>query len=79
MGDNSPVRRREFDLYRSATDRRLDLLEGDLRRVAGEHDTDMDGLASAAEERRRWTWQQVVAAVSAAAVVGALALQAAGR
>lgn len=79
MGANSPVRRREFDLYRSANDRRLDLLENDVRRLAGEHDTDMDGLASAAEERRRWTWQQVVATIGSAALLGALALQAVGR
>ncbi len=85
-GENEPVRRYEFGLYRQDVERRLSEVERTVRQLDTDHDEDMDALAQRdqerakqAEERSRWTWQQLVAVVSAGAVVGALALQAAGR
>lgn len=76
---NGPVRQREFDLYREGVEHRLRELERRIGELDHEHETDMDALATRGEERRRWTREQIVAVVAAAALVGALALQALGR
>lgn len=79
LGGNEPIRQREFDLYKESTDRRLEWLERAFERLDQEHDTDMDGLAKAAEERRKakrgdrqWTFGQVVGVISALAALGTL-------
>jgi ferric-dicitrate binding protein FerR (iron transport regulator) len=77
--ENEPVRRYEFDLYRGEAERRISNLERDLRDLEDEHDTDMENLARERRESRRWTWQQVMAAIGAGGVVVGLFLQARGR
>lgn len=76
---NGPVRRREFDRYAEGVEHRLRELERRVGELDREHETDMDALAARGEERRRWSREQIVAVVAAAALVGALALQALGR
>jgi hypothetical protein len=82
--------RRELDQLRADMERRLDRLEADVRVLEAEHDTDMDALAvqrttdlkEATDSKRRrkeWTWAQIIAALAAAAAVGALWLQAVAR
>lgn len=74
MGDE-PIGQREFDQYARATDRRLEQLERWRDAHEKAHNDDDDDQS----ERRRWSWQQVVAWVSAAAVLGAAWLSAAGK
>lgn len=76
---NEPIRRSEFDLYREDVNRRLARLEEAQKELDEEHDTDMKQLVKDKREGRRWTWQQTVATIGAAAVVAGLWLQAAGR
>lgn len=74
---DEPVRRYEFGIYREDVNRRLERLEADVERIDAQHETDMDNLAKETRERRRWTWQQVLATIGAAAVVAGLWLQSA--
>lgn len=93
MSGDGPVRRYEFDLFRAALEQRLAgieerqrALERDVERLEDEHEQDMDKLATADRERRtvrredrKWTVGQVIAAVGAAAALGAFWLAAIGR
>lgn len=81
---SEPVRRYEFELFRTAdeqykraTDRRLELLEGDVRALRGVDEANEHEQAVEVRERRRWSWQEiVVAAITAAGVIAAAALSA---
>lgn len=65
LGDNGPIRRREFDRYAEDAARRLAALERWRESHEQAHDDDDD------DERdgRRWSWQQVVAWAAVAAVL----------
>ena len=61
---DEPVRRWEFEQIMKGVDRRIESLE-----------TDFDNHLKAEKDGRRWTWQQVWAAIGAAAVLGGLFLE----
>jgi hypothetical protein len=75
---NGPVRRREYEADGEAADRRFAALEQRVGRLERQRKADMQALQRG-EERRRWTRSDVIAVVAAAALLGTLALQAAGR
>lgn len=74
---NEPVRRYEFDLYRGDVERRLGNLERWREAHETEHDEDEEDRVKEAKERRRWSWSQVVAVVSAGILLATLWVQAA--
>lgn len=74
MGDE-PIGQREFDQYARATDRRLGQLERWREAHERAHDDDDDDRS----ERQRWSWQQIVAWVSVAAVLATAWLSVAAK
>lgn len=73
---NEPIRRYEFDIYRTATEQRIARVELDLREFKQDYEDDADAEEKADLDRSRWTWQQIVAVVSVAGVLVGLWLQA---
>lgn len=77
---NGPVRRREYEADGEAADRRFEALEERVRRLERQRAAEAKAQAALqGERRRRWTRADVIAVVAAAALLGTLALQAAGR
>lgn len=73
---NEPIRQREFDIYRQAMEQRVWRVEQDLKEFKGAYERAEDAEEQADRERSRWTWQQIVAVIGVAAVLGGLWLQA---
>jgi len=76
LGDNDVVRRREWEQYQRDMERRVSGLEGELKALRTEHDTDMENWEREQRERRRWTVGQIVAVAGATIALAALWLQA---
>lgn len=77
---NGPVRRREYEADGEAAERRFLALEERMRRLERQRAAEVKAQAALrGERRRRWTRADVIAVVAAAALLGTLALQAAGR
>lgn len=79
MGANRRLTRSEFDLWREGIEREIRDIKDWQREHGREHNQDEDDKVIEIRDRRRWNWQQVVAAISAAAVVAAAAMQALGH
>jgi hypothetical protein len=73
---NESIRRYEFDIYRSAMEQRVQRLEQELKEFKQAYDTAEDAEVEAGRDRKRWTWQQMMAVIGTAAVLGGLWLQA---
>ena len=67
--------RRELDRWRDSDERRFERIEQDIEDLQTEHNTDMRGLAvqrttelqqatTHREQRREWTWGQIIAGAS---------------
>lgn len=70
--------RDELGMFREDTNRRLGRLEQWVEEHEDEHDDEHDERAKEKRDRRRWTWQQIVAAAAAAATVGGFYLESRG-
>jgi hypothetical protein len=90
LGENEPVRRFEFDLFRDELNRwrdgieiRVDDLEdehdADVKAIAAQRTTDLQAAQEHREHRREWTWGQIAAVAAAGIAALGLCLQAAGR
>lgn len=90
MGENEPVRRFEFELFREELNRwrdnidvRVDDLEdehdADIKAIATQRATDLQAANERREHRREWTWGQLVVTAGVAVATIALWVQIAGH
>lgn len=90
MGENEPVRRYEFELFRGELNRWREGIDRRVDDLEDEHDSDMDALAAQRttdiqqaharrDQRREWTWGQIVTASGVAVALAALWIQAVQR
>jgi hypothetical protein len=90
VGENEPVRRYEFELFREELNRwrgrmelRVDDLEDehdqDMASLATQRSTDLQQASTRREARREWTWGQILTASGVAVALAALWIQAVQR